>query len=161
MLDPKCRYVIEVSADQAYLLRDACELLARCRMGQIRAACEEVLNAQGKAVVPYDLASQVEKLVKAAVGLEQNQSWGVGKHESADMAFELYCALRHRLAWDHARKHQLTHPDGSRNWKKMMGVDYDIPLTYTTHPPAKVAQLETPDQSYPFVVGQPDEGLAA
>jgi hypothetical protein len=153
MRDPKYRYVLEVSAEQAYLLRDACELLARCRMGQIADACQEVLDATGQAVVPWAVAHRAEVAVKAAVGLEPNQSWGVGRHESADMAFELHRTLRHRLAWDYAQEHGLTRPDGSRNWETMAGVDYDEPIIYTTQPPAKIARQ--------VVVGQPDEDLTA
>lgn len=142
MLDPQRRYVIEVSAAQVCQLRDACELLARCRMGQINAAIQEVLDADGRAVVPYDVARQAELAVKMAVGLEPNQSWGVGHHDSADQAFELYQTLRYRLAWDYAQAHGLTHPDGSRNWTTMMGVDYDEPTRYTHQPPAKITPLE-------------------
>ena len=151
------RYLIEVSADQAYLLRDACELLARCRMGQIADACQEVLDAEGKAVVPWAVAHRAEVAVKAAVGLEPGQSWGVGKHESADMAFEMYRALRHRLDWDYARDHGLTNADGSRNWERMMGVDYDEPIRYTQQPLAHIERLHEDSQPYPFVVEEEPE----
>ena len=47
-------YQLTVTAEQAATLRDACELLARCRLGQIADACQEVLDAQGQATVPHE-----------------------------------------------------------------------------------------------------------
>ncbi|NCA90582.1 MAG: hypothetical protein EOM92_17290 [Gammaproteobacteria bacterium] len=103
------------------------------------------------------VAQQAEHLVKTAAGLAPNQSWGVGRHESADQAFELYRALRHQLAWDYARDHHLTNPDGSRNWAQMMGVDYDEPIRYTQQPLASIKRLEEDPKPYPFVVEEETE----
>ena len=70
------RYQLTITRAQAEVLRDACELLARCRLGQIADACQQVLDAHGQAVVPYDLAQDCEAAIKAEVGLAPNQSWG-------------------------------------------------------------------------------------
>lgn len=150
------RYQIVVSASQLAVLRDACELLARCRLGQVAEACLEVLNAEGRAVVPYELAKQAENLIKAEVGLAPNQSWGVGHHALADVPFDLYQTFRYRLAWDEAVERGLPHADGSRNWATMMAVDYDPPAGYarqslplpavTRLPPAAPPEVGTDEE---------------
>lgn len=127
-------YQLTVTRIQAEVLRDACELLARCRLGQIADACQQALDEHGKAVVPYDLAMWCETAVKAAVGLAPNQSWGVGKHLAADLPWDLYQVLRHRLAWDRALAEGQVQPGQARRWPEMMSVCYDEPLFLTPAP---------------------------
>lgn len=127
-------YTLTVTPKQLGILRDACELLARCRMGQIADACYEVIDAEGRALVPYDVARQAEDLVKRAVGLDGNAYWGVGKHDSIDCAFDLYATIRHRIAWDNAYADGLVQPGDKRKWPEMMAVSYDPPMNHGTEP---------------------------
>jgi hypothetical protein len=127
-------YTLTVTQHQLGIIRDACELLARCRMGQIADACYEVIDAEGKHVIDYQTARQAEGLVKAAVGLNSNASWGVGKHSSIDNAFDLYQTIRHRIAWDNAYADGILKPGERRKWDSMMGVSYDAPMKHGTEP---------------------------
>lgn len=155
MTPPEPRYRIEVTETQARYLRDACELLARVRMGDLVDACQEVLDADGRASVPYDAACRAEGLIKAAVGLAPNQSWGIAKHEAADIPWELYQAIRYRLAWDYALDTGLTTSEAERDWVTMIGVHYDRPMKLTREPEMKIERIK--ETGYPFVVGQHEE----
>ena len=137
------RYQLTITRAQAEVLRDACELLARCRLGQIADACQQVLDEHGQAVVPYDLAQDCEAAIKAEVGLAPNQSWGVGKHPAADLPWDLYQVLRHRLAWDRALAEGHVRPGQARRWPEMMSVCYDEPL-FLTHAPHPTLHLIDP-----------------
>ena len=127
-------YTITVTETQLGHLRDACELLARCRIGQIDAACREVLDEHGRAAVPYDAAKQAEDLVKASIGLSPNGSWGVGKHGTADIPWDMYQVFRHRLAWDQAYEEGIIQPGAKRDYYSMMGVSYDPPMQHGAEP---------------------------
>lgn len=155
MTPPEPRYRIEVSETQARHLRDACELMARVRMGQVADACREVLDADGKYKVPYEIARQAECLIKAAVGLAPNQSWGVAKHEAADIPWEMYQSIRYRLAWDYALDDGLANSESERDWARMMSVDYDRPMKLTREPEMKIERIK--ETGYPFIVGQHEE----
>ena len=135
-------YQLTVTAEQAATLRDACELLARCRLGQIADACQEVLDAQGQATVPHEIAQRCENLCKAAVGLAPNASWGVGTHPAADLPFDLFQVIRHRLAWDRALAEGRVRPGEARRWPEMMAVCYDEPLFLTPGPRAEIRMVK-------------------
>jgi len=138
-------YQLTVTRIQAEVLRDACELLARCRLGQIADACQQALDEHGKAGVPYDLAMRCETAVKAAVGLTPNQSWGLGKHLAADRPWDLYQVLRHRLACDQAYDKGLVQPGQPRRWQEMLSVCYDKPLFLTPAPHPDIRRLQEPN----------------
>lgn len=135
-------YQLTVTGEQAAILRDACELLARCRLGQIVDACQEVLDEQGRAAVPYEIARHCESLCKAAAGLGVNASWGVGKHRAADLPFDLYQVIRYRLAWDCALEEGRVQPGEARRWPDMMGVCFDEPLFLTPGPHPEICKVE-------------------
>lgn len=154
------RYQLTVTRAQAEVLRDACELLARCRLGQIADACQQVLDEHGKAGVPYDLAmlgitngegqnamnydleQWVDTGIKPAMGLAMNASFGVGKFVDADNLFDLHETIRHRLSWDAAEDEGLVQPGGQRLWREMWGICYDKPMRWGDQPLAVVAKIE-------------------
>lgn len=137
-MSEETRYQITLTATQAAMVRDACELLFRCRIGQIGEACRYVLDANGRASVPYEVKQDAEDMVKAAVGLPMNASWGVGKFDVADQACDLYQVIRHRLAWDRAYSDGMIKPGELRRWPEMLAVHYDPPLHLSTQPLATI-----------------------
>jgi hypothetical protein len=134
-------YTLEVTRGQLRILRDACELLTRCRMGQIAEAGRQTLNERGVPGANYIECQDAEEIIKRANGLAPHASWGVGKFKAIDEPFEIHQVLRHRLAWDRAIEEGLTQSEAVRDWGKMMSVDYDEPLLVSGEPPVKVEKV--------------------
>lgn len=114
------KYLLEMNEMQARILQNALEFYARVRNGQwgeIPRICLDVKDENWH-----------EKMEDSVLFLEgarkfvypdlkgMNHSYGVGKFEDADMAWELYTTVRHCMAW-------AKNPDGGCT------VDYDPPIS--------------------------------
>ena len=137
------RYTITVTAEQARIISNACELMARIGIGQwaeflyyLPGANKMNWNDMREELLPV-----MERHLKPFVGIDGwYSSLGVGSDKSApdtDEAFDLSAVIRHRLAWDRAVDNGIT--DGvTRNWDVMMAVDYDEPMRCGSEPLARI-----------------------
>lgn len=108
-----------MNIDQAKVLRDACELLARIRIGQIEQVAYTMMDAD------MSLMKHKEFLRK----LTKQKS--IGDDEKADIAWDLYQVIRHTIAW-----HE--NPSGG------ISVIYDPPFQASCHPLAE-CRVELPE----------------
>lgn len=126
-------YVMELSKNQLQTISLACEVCARLKTGQVKAALSllELLDIKGQPVDAYELSKVVEPIIKAAMKLEPNASWGVGYNEKVDSLYDIHDVIKHRLAWDEAYDKGIVSEGESRKWPEMMAVDYDEPMQYS------------------------------
>ncbi len=100
------RYVLTVTDKQLYIIRDACELLARLHLGQFESAVDEVRmwNDNVATGAGWD-ARAVCPNIKSALfpTLSHNGYFGIRNEtvpDRARVAFDIYQIARYRLAWD-------------------------------------------------------------
>ena len=143
-------YTIAVTAEQARIISDACELLARLGTGQWPEFIDympEPLAFHGRhdaveALRPV-MADLLRQYSPAGAYIDGYQSHlGIFNElaaRGAREAWDLHQVIRHRLAWDRAIAEGRT--DGTtRNWADgMMGVDYDEPMHAGSEPLAEIA----------------------
>lgn len=127
-MSEKTKYVLEMDEEQAKILQKACEFYARVRMGQwqeVPQICLDLSDHQyiEKLVVSKAHLQKARKAVYPDLHGE-GHSYGVGKFEDSDMAWELYEVVRHCQAWHN-------HPEGG------IGVAFDKPMCFSGHPLAK------------------------
>lgn len=141
------RYTIAVTAEQAHIISQACDLLARLGIGQWYEFLDYLPGANR--LQTSELRESMEPIIgdalEKAVGVRGwRSSLGVGSERSspdADNAYDLHAVIRHRLAWDRATDNGVT--DGvTRNWAAMMGVNYDEPMHWGKEPLAEIAARE-------------------
>lgn len=138
------RYRLEVTEAQLRSLSLACEVCARFKIGQPGMALDmlRLQDREGKEFCDYEFEQLLDAIIKPRMGLDMNASWGVGKYQDADAWFDLYASFRHRLAWDRAIQDGLVKEGEPRNWRTMMGVDYDTPMKWGDQPLPAVAKIE-------------------
>lgn len=101
-------YQITVTEKQAYIMRDALEVLSRLQIGQVWAATDNLPSDSDK-VRNWDM----QKALEAAYEPFEPSSH---KHnDTSEIAWDLYTVIRHRLAWDN-------NPQGG------YGVSFDKPM---------------------------------
>ena len=88
-------YTLTLTEEQAAILRDAYELLARVHMGQFNAAVDEVLRRRD------DCRDSMYAAKDIACSLERTMfPNGAGpRPERANVAWDLYQVVRHSVAW--------------------------------------------------------------
>ena len=127
------KYILELDEKQANILQGACEFYARVRMGQwgvIPRACVDLRDEDycGKVQDCTDILLKARKTVYPEL-MDAGHSYGVGKFEDGDMAWELYEVVRHCQAWHN-------HPEGG------MSVCFDKPMCFSGHKLAKCTATE-------------------
>lgn len=138
-------YTLTVTAKQAAVISQACELLTRLSLGQWH---EFIRHMPGDAFChSIELEDELRPIMEewlACHPIGKNEvvidGWrsnlGIGSPDvssEAKVAFDLHQVIRHRLAWDKAVADGIT--DGqTRDWSRMMIVDYDDPMRYGTEP---------------------------
>ena len=112
------KYTIEVTEKQAYVMRDALEVLSRLQIGQVWAATDNLPSDSNK-VRDWDM----QKALEAAYAPFEPASH---KHNDAsEIAWDLYTVIRHHLAWDN-------NPQGG------IGVSFDSPMQHGSEPLADI-----------------------
>lgn len=118
----KTKYTLELTDWQAQALANACEFYARVNMGQwgeIIRSCVDLSRDDY-----WDVRDQAEATLMQARAIVwpelqgPGHSFGVGKFEHADIAWELYEVLRNCIAWTE-------HPEGGS------GVNFYRPTSIT------------------------------
>lgn len=128
-------YELILSKEQLHAVSSALEIVSRLKIGQWGMAVETCKDKEGNYIYDWDVAQQIENIIKPIMGLERNQSWGVGRFEDADILWDIHQVLRHRLSWDYAiEKGYVENEQEHRNWSKMLGVTYDEPMKFSKQP---------------------------
>ena len=139
-------YTLTVTAKQAAVISQACELLTRLSLGQWH---EFIRHMPGDAFChSIELEDELRPIMAAwfarhPIGKDEvvimrgwQSSLGIGNPNArpeVQVAFDLHQVIRHRLAWDKAVADGIT--DGTkRPFPQMMTVDYDDPMRYGTEP---------------------------
>ncbi len=122
------RYILDMSEEQACQVDKALELYARLRMGQWNELIDLCLDYSDKDFCEKrDVLQQKLMDARKAAYPELHgvgHSYGVGRFEDADSAFEIHKVLRNKIAWTN-------HPEGG------FGVDFDPPYSFCGHELAK------------------------
>ncbi len=130
-------YTLKISEEQARILANACEFVARIHMGQLDPVADQVMSHES-ADIPA-LRDQLRGLQPLITGMSRNAYLSISSDKLSDfprIAWELHQVIRHRLAWD--RK-----PDGG------FQVYFDKPHLLTDHPLAEITgeEVEKPPTS--------------
>jgi hypothetical protein len=130
-------YTITVTERQAAELQEACELLARIKIGQIDHAIERLPGF-------YDRRDweQVHATRHEIQRLANTLMPEATKRREDGIAWDLYQVIRHRLSWDRAHDLGVIQPGEPRKWPEMMGVSYDEPLAMSGLPLATIKEIE-------------------
>lgn len=90
------RYMLTVNAAQAEIIRDACELLARLRMGQF-----DKLEWLALLDMPRDAMDEFRRHARELEAL-LGDAYNTPRDDCGirETAWDLYQVARHRLAWD-------------------------------------------------------------
>jgi hypothetical protein len=140
-------YTITATSEQAHVLSRACEILARLGIGQFRDALEQMPKIEFLPFGWHETMEDIGRLL-APLMIGNVDGWrsSLGIHhdqvsDRAKTAWDLYQAIRYRLAWDDAVAHGVI-PDATapRKWPEMMGVHYDEPIKTGNEPIAIVAE---------------------
>ena len=130
-------YTLTLTERQAAELQEACELLARIKIGQIDNAVERLPGYYdqqdwGRA---HEACREIRRLANTLMP-------GAMKRREDGIAWDLYQVIRHRLAWDRAYGRGVIQPGEPRKWPEMMGVCYDEPLPMSGLPLAEIKEIE-------------------
>lgn len=122
------RYILDMNEAQAKQADRAFELYARLRMGQWRELIDLCLD-----LAADDYCERREILERSLIAARKTaypelsgigHSYGVGRFEDADLAWELHEVLRNKIAWTE-------HPEGG------FGVNFDKPISFRGNELAK------------------------
>lgn len=127
------KYRLELTDEQAKITLKALELYSRLRNGQWTELVDLCLdlNDDDYARKKFDLLipelMHLRKQVYPELPPQWGTSYGIGKFEDADLAWEIHEVLRNRIAW-------AEHPEGGA------GVDFDAPISFRGN---ELAECET------------------
>ena len=103
------RYTLELNEEQASTLQAALEFFARMRIGQweeLPRACLDINDeryAEKADFMKMHLLS-ARRICFPELSNTFGHSYGIGKFEDADRAWEIYTSIRHCVAWAHNPK---------------------------------------------------------
>lgn len=137
-------YTLRVTKNQLQAISNACETCSRAAIGQFDKILDYCKDSNGKHINSYELTRSIESLIKPLMGLHMNASYGVGKFEEADVLFDMYQTIRHRLAWDDAYATGILNPGEQRKYVEMMTVNYDPPMQFSKEPLPIINETKPP-----------------
>ena len=100
------KYILELTEEQAKITAASCEFYARIRMGQFNEIAYANMMGQSMDDTWCDRREEAEELLLMARKRiypdlhGRGHSYGIGKFEDADMAFDVYQVLREKFSWD-------------------------------------------------------------
>jgi hypothetical protein len=141
------KYTLTITEKQAKALMDACNLLQRIQLGQVR---EIEDNLPLKKPIDYEQFHNDMRLIGSILSQHMidnidgsASSLGIGHPdlpESNGILYDLYKVIEHKLSWERAVEEGVVESENSpRNWNKMLGVNYDAPMRWGTE---KLATME-------------------
>lgn len=123
------KYVLEMNEKQASIVMAALEFYSRMRLGQFGELPRLSLDLSDEEY--HDKAEYMEALLELArrrcypeLSYTLAHSYGIGKFEDADMAWEIYTSIRHCVSW-------ANNPEGG------MSVCFDEPRSFRGNEIAK------------------------
>lgn len=126
------RYTLELNEEQASTLQAALEFFARMRIGQweeLPRACLDINDeryAEKADFMKMHLLS-ARRICFPELSNTFGHSYGIGKFEDADRAWEIYTSIRHCVAWAHNPKGGLAVCYGWRMSSVPLGAGRTIP----------------------------------
>ena len=128
------KYVLEMNEEQAAIVQKALEFYARMRMGQwgeLPGICIDIRDSDYCEKEEYmkPLLELARRKAYPELAHAFGHSYGVGKFEDADYAWETYTAIRHCRAW-------AKHPAGG--WTE----DFDKPWAMHGHELARCTAVK-------------------
>jgi hypothetical protein len=142
------KYTIEITENQANVIKEALEVFARLGIGQFRDALESLPlkpHAEGWHDDMLVIGQILKKYTRSNVdGWQSSLSiHSQDVNDEAQIAWDIYQVVRRKLSWDYAIGNGWVKDENdSRNWKEMMGVNYDDPLQVGPEPLAKIELSE-------------------
>lgn len=124
------KYTITGSEKQMHCIKEACETQLRLELGQFWPICDALVHDL------YDqdyqlLAEKIRELERIVSNMPRKNK---RKSDYAEMSWDIYQVIRHRLAWDRAVREGIVKEGESRKWPEMMTVDYDEPVHKSIEP---------------------------
>lgn len=120
------RYMLLLNEEQARMVSRACEFYCRLHIGQLDEVRHELLLKETKEQM-CERSQEAETLLYRLKQLffpslhGHGHSYGVGHDRLSDRAWNVYTALRYRIAWHN-------HPEGG------IGVNFDPPMQLSDEP---------------------------
>ena len=143
------KYTIEITETQANIIKDALEVFARLGIGQFRDALEHLPL---KSMCPdgwFEEMLTVGAILRGyMVGDVDGWRSSLSIHsdkvkDEAKTAWDLHQVIRRKISWDYAIENGWVKDENdTRNWKEMMGVNYDDPLQVGPEPLAKITAVD-------------------
>jgi hypothetical protein len=131
---------VTMNLRQTYILNAALDLYSRLYIGQFDRLDNVLMDNSGKMSFDerLDRRKVMEHLCDAMKllifpELQTNSSWGVGKFDNADIAFDLLKVIRHTLEWKDGEPERYT-------------VDKDNPMKFGTEPLATCEITDSKEQ---------------
>jgi hypothetical protein len=146
-------YTLTLTQRQLETLMEALDVYSRLGIGQWRGAFECLPLRQKES--GFDWSDWQGFLDTVGRELSQFTKHGVDGHrsslgiygsetpETAQIAWDLYQVVRHRLSWEWAVKQgKVPSLDSPRDWREMIGVNYDEPMLVSSQPLAKLDKAD-------------------
>ena len=126
------KYILELSREQAIMVKQACEMFARLKIGQFERITEMLLDVQNAKdyCERRDLANGLLKAVACIIfGSNKYGTLDVKKDRYHHRAWNIYAAIRYKMAW---------HDEPKGGW----AVCFDEPYPYGGEPVPKCTIVE-------------------
>lgn len=145
------KYKITLNEKQLRAISDATDLLQRVQLGQWR-EIQDNLPIIWKTVDYsqfHDDMHEIGQILSKYMidGIDGIfSSLGVGNEklpESNSILYEIHRCIRHKLSWEKAVEDGIIESENSsRNFSKMMTVDFDSPMRYSEEPFIQIERIE-------------------
>lgn len=122
-------YTLTLTRRQAEELQEACELLARIKIGQIDHAIERLPGYYD--MRDYERRHETVGEIRRLAAMLTTEAT---RRRDDGIAWDLYQVIRHRLSWDRAHEQGIVKPGEPRKWPEMLGVCYDEPMPMGSEP---------------------------
>lgn len=121
---------LKINTNQAAVLSRALEIYTRLLLGQIDNVLEEHHN------LTWDQRREIHELARQYIFPEHGVNghpgiYGEQTNENAQIAWDIAATVRQALSWDREGKEL---GKDERDWKTMMGVNFDDPLRCSNEP---------------------------
>ncbi len=132
-------YTLTLNEKQADVLNHALELFSRLKAGQLQELWHLCATGKQDRQEFEDIASKLKTCLFPE--LTASGSHGVGQgtfhgDDRGDVAWDLHEVVRHRLAWSRAGN------PSHRDYKKMLGHNYDKPTSWSGEPLAEMVEVK-------------------
>lgn len=142
-------YQLTLTERQAQVLQTALEAYARLGIGQWRPAVEHLPLRKDQDWSAWHDTLDAIGILLAQHTLHGIDGWrqslsitGADVRPEAQIAWDLHQVVRHRLAWDQAvARGDVASLEAPRNWRAMLGVQFDDPMQWGPEPLASIAHV--------------------